>query len=482
MINFALVAPEIFLACAGMLILLYSVFRGEDSLVSTAGLSVVAMAITAIMIGRQQPDGLTLHDMFGVGPFQNFVKLLLLAASAACLVFLPQQMRHIHSAKPEAAVLVIFATLGMMLMVSAADFVSLYVGIELQNLALYVLVSLRRDDPRSSEAGLKYFTLGALSSAILLFGLSFVYGFSGTTSFAGIHDVLVQTSSLPLGLGLGLVLVLCGLAFKISAAPFHAWTPDVYEGAPMSVTAFLTSAPKIAALSLVMLVLAGPFVSALTLWQPIIIVLSVASMTVGSIGGLLQTKIKRLMGYSAIANIGAMLVGAALVGTNVAVDAIQGALVYLAVYAFGTLGVFGSLMLIGRKDSDAEDISDLSGLSQTHPVAAAILAISLFSLAGIPPLAGFFGKYFVLLAAVQGGLTWLAIIGVVTSVIAAAYYLKIIKVMYFDEHKGLPLVALSGKTPQILALLIGLSVILFVVSPTFLTEGAFSAAEGVISR
>jgi NADH-quinone oxidoreductase subunit N len=474
--------PEIILSCAAMMILMFSVFRGEQSLPSTTALCVLALFGAGALILYMQPAGSAFNGMFAVGPFQNFVKLMVLSGSVVALAFFPAYLRHIRHARPEASVLALLAALGMMLMISSADFISLYVSLELQNLALYVLVSLRRDETRSSEAGVKYFTLGVLSSALMLFGLSYIYGFSGTTSFSGVYDSLVLAQATPLGLIFGLVFVLAGFAFKVSAAPFHAWTPDVYEGAPTSSSAFLAAVPKMAAMSLLMILLAKPLVALAGHWQPLIAILAVLSMLIGSIGGLLQTNIKRLMGYSAIVNMGTMLAGCVLLASPVAVAAVQGVLVYLAVYALGTLGVFGSLMLLGRNEAEIEEISDLGGLFHSHPAVSVVLALSLFSLAGVPPLAGFFGKYFVLLAAVQAGWTGLAVIGVLTSVIAAAYYLKVVKVMFFDEPKGLPLSEVSGRIPRGIVILLGVGVASFILSPAFLTEGARHAAESLLSQ
>jgi NADH-quinone oxidoreductase subunit N len=330
----------------------------------------------------------------------------------------------------EFPVLLLFATLGMMMMLSANDLIALYVGLELQSLALYVVAAFQRDSERSTEAGLKYFVLGALSSGMLLYGASMVYGFAGTTSFAGLATAFAGTHGpIAIGLIVGLVFVIAGLAFKVSAVPFHMWTPDVYEGAPTPVTAFFAAAPKLAAIGLFMRVMVGPFRELHGEWLQIIWFISVASMILGAVAAVAQTNIKRLMAYSSIGNMGYALVGLAP-GTP---EGIRGVLVYVAIYLFMTLGTFGCILLMRQKGKLVEGIYDLAGLSRTNPPMAAALAIFMFSLAGVPPLAGFFGKFYVFYAAVQTGLIWLAVIGFVTSVVSAFYYLRIVKVMYFDE-------------------------------------------------
>ncbi|MDD3181385.1 MAG: NADH-quinone oxidoreductase subunit NuoN [Alphaproteobacteria bacterium] len=487
MIDFTLVAPEVFLACSGLFLLLFSVFRGRRSFISTTALAVVVLLGTAFLVVLSPAENSTTYGMFATGAFQRLAKMIVLGASGFGLIVASGAFPRAEDQKPEIPVLVLLATLGMMLMISASDLIGLYVGIELQNLPLYVLVSMRLEETRSSEAGLKYFMLGAVSSAIMLFGLSFVYGFAGTTSFAGIAQVIGDHgASLPLGLGLGLIFVVAGLAFKISAVPFHMWTPDVYEGAPTPVTALLASASKVAAMALVTLVLARPFVAMASLWQPALIVLSIASMALGAFAGLRQTNLKRLMGYSAIVNVGTILIGVIVVGgdalSQAAVAGVQGVLVYLAVYATATLAILGSLSLLGHKEQGIETIPDLAGLSQTQPAVAAAMSVALFSLAGIPPLAGFFGKYSVLLAAVQGGFIWLAIIGVLTSVIAAAYYLRIVKIMYFDSPKGLPVDVTSGTLPKVFVMLLSLSLVVFILYPAPFLEQAQIAAESLLFK
>ena len=471
MIDFSLIAPEIVLAVGAMALLLASSFgQGAKTMNGTASGAVAVLALTGVLVARQNGADLTLGGMFGTDAFRRFLKILVLAASGASLLLAPSFFAKERETRAEYPVLILFATLGMMLLVSAQDLIALYVGLELQNLALYVLVSFRRDDRLASEAGLKYFTLGALSSAILLFGLSLLYGFTGETSFGAIQKFLAASASLPLGLVFGIALTWAGLAFKISAVPFHMWTPDVYEGAPAPVTTFLATAPKIAAFGLLACL---PFSQAENLGQPLLIALSVASMAWGCFAGLGQTKIKRLMAYSAIVNSGTILI--ALVVQDRA-----SLLVYLTVYALGTLGVLGCVTCLLRSGRPIEEISDLSGLSKTHPAWAVMMAVCLFSLAGVPPLAGFFGKLAVLMAAVKAGMVPLALFGVGASVVAAFYYLKIIKVMFFDEVRGLPLEPVSERIPFVLVGLVSAATVVFVLCPSVLSEAAGRVAGSLI--
>jgi NADH-quinone oxidoreductase subunit N len=327
----------------------------------------------------------------------------------------------------EYPVLIVFATLGMMLMVSAGDWLSLYVGLELQSLTLYVLAAFRRDDMKSSESGLKYFVLGALSSGLILYGISLIYGMTGTTQFAGLAPMMTGTP--PLGVIFGVVFICAALAFKVSAVPFHMWTPDVYEGAPTPVTAFFAAAPKLAALALFTRVLMQPLGGLEHQWGQIVVFIAAASMLLGSFAGLAQSNVKRLLAYSAIANAGYALVGLAVGGEM----GVQALLIYLTIYVFNTLGVFGVVLCLRRRGQMLEQMTDLSGLAKTNPLLAFAMVVFMFSLAGVPPLAGFFGKYFIFLAAVRAHMVPLAVLGVLSSVVAAFYYLRIVKLMYFDE-------------------------------------------------
>ena len=423
------VLPELIMAIAGMAFLMIGVFYGRDATRLVSILAIVLFAILAIMIAQMPGETVfAMNGQFVADGFGNFMKILVLAGSGIALLlslsFLPKE----DMSKFEYPVLVTFATLGMLVMVSANDLLTLYVGLELQSLALYVLAAFRRDALKASEAGLKYFVLGALSSGILLYGASLVYGFAGTTNFTELADVFAGGEA-PIGAVVGLVFVLAGLAFKISAVPFHMWTPDVYEGAPTPVTAFFALAPKMAAFALLTRVLIGPFGELVDQWQQVVIAIAILSMVVGAFAAIAQTNIKRLMAYSSIANMGFALVGLAA-GT---VEGVSAVVVYLTIYLLMTAGAFAVILNMRVNDRPVEAITDLAGLARTRPLMAAAMAIFMFSMAGIPPLAGFFAKLVVFQAAVAAGLITLAVLGVLASVVGAFYYLRIIKVMYFDD-------------------------------------------------
>jgi NADH-quinone oxidoreductase subunit N len=427
--DYAPVFPEICLAVASMLLLIYGVFTNSDDSEAPGWFAIFVLAGTAALIILQK-SGTT--QIFGgaliVDDFARFMKLLILAGSAFALILSFDYLRDTKTLRFEFPVLVLISALGMLLLASANNLISLYMALELQSLALYVLAAFRRDSVLSAEAGLKYFVLGALSSGLLLYGCSLVYGFTGAMGFADIAAVL-QTGSRSVGLVFGLVFVLCGIAFKLSAVPFHMWTPDVYQGAPTPVTAFFAAAPKVAGFAMLIRVVEDAFPAIGADWQQVVIALSVASMVLGAFAAIGQTNIKRLMAYSSIGHVGYALVGLAP-GTP---DGVKGVLIYLAIYVVMTLGAFACILAMRRENGHVEDISELSGLSRNKPMLAFMLAILLFSMAGIPPLAGFFAKFYVFLAAVQAGLFWLAILGVVTSVISAFYYLAVIAKMYFQE-------------------------------------------------
>jgi NADH-quinone oxidoreductase subunit N len=379
----------------------------------------------------------------------------------------------------EFPVLMLFATLGMMMMISANNLMSLYLGLELQSLSLYVLAAFRRDDLRSSEAGLKYFVLGALSSGMLLYGCSLIYGFAGTTSFGALAGLFADAAgggeAVPTGVVVGLVFLSAGLAFKVSAVPFHMWTPDVYEGAPTAVTAFFATAPKVAAMALFVRVLMGPFGGLVEQWQQIVIFISLASMILGALAAISQTNIKRLMAYSSIGHVGYALVGLAA-GTE---EGVRGVAVYLAIYIFMNVGTFACILCMRQKDRMVEGIEDLKGLSKTDPMMALALAVFMFSMAGIPPLAGFFGKLFVFSAAIDAGLYGLAIIGILTSVVGAFYYMRIVKFMYFDDPEEAfdrPI----GREMSLILLGSGLVITFFIVFPGPILDGASAAAASLV--
>jgi NADH-quinone oxidoreductase subunit N len=425
--------PEIALACAAMVLLLIGVFRGESSTRLVSWLSVLVLLGILVLAARLGVDRrVGFYGMFITDAFALFMKALVLIGSAVSIVMSIRFNEEHQIGRFEFPVLILLATTGMMVMISANDLITLYLGLELQSLALYVVASFDRDSVRSSEAGLKYFVLGALSSGMLLYGASLIYGFAGTTSFAGLAGLLGESPKPSAGLIIGIVFVSVGLAFKVSAVPFHMWVPDVYEGAPTPVTAFFAVAPKMAAIALFMRFLIEPFGAMLTEWRQVIVFLSVASMVLGAVAAIAQTNVKRLMAYSSIGHI-----GYALIGLAAATPAgIRGVLVYMAIYLFMNVGTFAVILCMRRQGKMVEDINDLAGLSRSQPGLALALAIFMFAMAGIPPTAGFFSKLYIFLAAIDAKLTGLAVIGVVASVVGAFYYLRIVKVMYFDEPVG----------------------------------------------
>ena len=425
------VLPELFLALCGLILVLVGVFRRDDGTRAVATLAIMAMVMTMLLVWALGPDRQTAFaGLFVADRFAAFSKqLILLGAILTTSLALPFLERE-QIARFEYPLLMLLSTIGMMMMVSANDFMALYMGLELSSLPLYVLAAYHRDSSRSAEAGVKYFVLGALASGLLLYGVSLLYGFSGTTSFLGLARGLGEAGTpASVGIVVGLVLVVSGLAFKISAAPFHMWTPDVYEGAPTPVTAFFSVAPKIAALCLLTRVMVEPFGGMVEQWRQVVIAVALLSMLVGAFAALGQLNIKRLMAYSSIGHAGYALVGLCA-GSVLGVQAI---LIYLTIYLFMNVAVFAVILSMRRMGRMVERIEDLAGLARTQPAMAFLMALLMFSMAGIPPLAGFWGKFYVFMAAVEAGLYPLAVLGLLTSVVAAYYYLRIIKVMYFDE-------------------------------------------------
>ena len=444
--SLALVAPELIIAVGAMVLLMIGVYSGEKANTTVTGLAVALLIAAAAWMLLFARDGGAFGTAFVSDGFARFMKCLSLLGSAVALIMSVGFAKAEKFDKFEFPVLILLSTLGMMLMISANDMMTLYLGLELQSLAIYVLAAINRDNLRSTEAGLKYFVLGALSSGMLLYGISLVYGYTGNTSFDAIAGALGGAER-QLGLVFGLVFVLAGLAFKISAVPFHMWTPDVYEGAPTPVTAFLAAAPKMAAMALIVRVTVGAFEPIAADWQQIIVFISIASMGLGAFAAIGQKNIKRLMAYSSIGHMGFALVG--LAANNEA--GIRGVAIYMLIYLVMTLGTFAFILAMRRKDGNVEQISDLAGLSSTNPVMATILTILMFSLAGIPPLAGFWGKWYVFMAAINADLYALAVIGVLTSVVGAYYYLRIIKIMWFDEPVG-GFVPMAGELRLVLGL------------------------------
>ncbi len=427
--------PELVLAIGSMALLLIGVYsKGEAEIARR----VMALATLMLLIASgftlwlaQGSGGTAFHGAFVLDPFALYAKTVIYLVGAAVLVLADYYLRVEQLARFEFPVLVSLAILGMSLMVSSGDLIALYLGLELQSLALYVLAAFNRDSLRASEAGLKYFVLGALSSGLLLYGSSLIYGFTGSTGFDAIAASAAEGGQ-NLGLLFGLIFVISGLAFKISAAPFHMWTPDVYEGAPTPVTAFFATAPKLAAIVLLARVLMEPFAPMTDQWRQITIVLAVLSMTIGPFGALMQSNIKRLMGYSSIGNMGYVLVGLS------AGDALGlwSVLLYMTLYLIGVVGAFAIIVSMRRSEGMVERIDELAGLSRTRPGMAWSMTALMFSIGGMPFMIGFFGKLFVFYAAVQAGLIWLVIAAVIFSTVSIAYYLRIIKVIWFDEPVG----------------------------------------------
>ena len=428
--------PEAFLALSALALLLCGALVGPSAYMRIVFAAIMCLFIALVILVFSSDSGKISagHGLVVVDQFSIFMKILVILGAGAGIFLSIDFNRREAIEKFEYPILIIFSVIGMMLMISSSDLITLYLGLELQSLSLYVLAAFKRDSVRSTEAGLKYFVLGALSSGMLLYGVSLVYGFTGSTQFGTISDAIIKSGQttvegVSLGLLFGLVFVLAGLAFKVAAAPFHMWSPDVYEGAPTPVTAYFSMAPKIAATALLIRVAIEPFGPLSAQWQQILWVVSVLSMAVGAFAAIWQTNIKRLMAYSSIGHIGYALIGL-VAGGRVGVAAVT---LYLAVYLFMTLVIFGAILAMRVQGRFVEGISDLSGLSKAHPLLAVALGGAMFSMAGIPPLAGFFSKFYIFDAAIRSGFFILAIIGVVTSVFGAFYYLRIVKIMFFDD-------------------------------------------------
>ena len=429
MINLNFILPEIFISLSIMFLLLLGVFKKNSSDI-VHNLSVVSLIITGVLIyNNSSNQNISLFNGgFVVDQLSSFMKILTILGGAFVLSISTKYLKIFKIFLIEYPVLILSSILGMMVMISSNDLMVFYIGLELQSLALYVLASFNRDQLKSSESGLKYFVLSALSSGLLLYGCSLIYGFSGSTNFDVIGDTM---SASHYGLTFGIVFILVGLAFKISAVPFHMWAPDVYEGSPTVVTLFFAIVPKVAALTVFIRFLYIPFVNMIEQWQPILIFLSIASMIFGAIAAIGQNNLKRLIAYSSIGHMGYALAGLST-GSN---EGIQGSIVYITIYLFMNLAFFCCLLMLKRNDEYFETVDDLSGLSKNHPILSLSLLVILFSLAGIPPLAGFFAKFYVFKAVIEQSMYFLAIVGLLSTVIAAFYYLKIIKVIYFDGEK-----------------------------------------------
>ncbi|HIL29466.1 MAG TPA: NADH-quinone oxidoreductase subunit NuoN [Micavibrio sp.] len=469
--------PEIFMALSGLGLLVVGVFLGNGGTRTISWSVAVSFAVAALLLLGLDWDRIeTFNGMFVLDRFTGFMKLFVLVGLITSVMISVRFLYQVQIARFEYPVLMLFAGLGMMIMISANNMLVLYMGLELQSLALYVLAAFRRDQNRAAEAGIKYFILGALASGMLLFGTSMIYGYTGSIDFDVIGQTLANNPVADTGLIVGLVFVLVSMAFKVSAVPFHMWTPDVYEGAPTSVTAFFAIVPKLAAMAILVRVLYGPFMSISADWQQIIWFMAAASLIVSRFAGLAQKNIKRLMAYSSIGNMGYALIGVAA-GTQVGVGAV---VLYMIIYMIMTAGVFSVILMMRRNGIGAEDIEDLSGLSTNSPLLAAALAILLFSMAGIPPMAGFFGKLLIFNAAVSAGMFNLAVLGVLASVVAAFYYLRIIKVMYFDEAVD-PFDQQIAFSKRAVLLLSVLFITLFILKPDALIATSMSAAAALFT-
>ena len=420
---FITLLPEIIIFLGGCFLLILGLFIKKIKIINNASILLIVIVLILILL---QPVQSIFENSFIVDEFSQVFKIMILFGSLSCLIMFNSSNEDLHINIYEFPILILFASIGMMIMVSSNDLLSMFVGLELQSLSLYVLASLNRNSLLSSEAGIKYFILGALSSGLLLFGISYIYGFTGNTNF---NLIAVNYNSESLGLLIGIVFVCAGLAFKISAVPFHMWTPDVYQGAPTPVTGFFALAPKIAAMGLLVRFLFNSFGEIHVDWQQIIIFISIASMVFAAFAAIAQTNIKRLMAYSSIGHIGFALIGVACVST----EGLRSLVIYLLIYLVMNIAVFSFILSMKRKDEYFENISDLSGLYKNHPFASIMISLTMFSLAGVPPLAGFFGKFYIFMSAIESNMFILSIIGVLASVVGAFYYLRIVKIIYFDE-------------------------------------------------
>jgi NADH-quinone oxidoreductase subunit N len=430
MINLSFIIPEIFISLSVMFLLILGVFK-KNSFELIHNLSIIVLLITGIIVFNETLDIekiLLFNGSVVIDYLSSFMKIITLLAAFIVLAISKNYLDNFKISKIEYPILILSSVLGMMVMISSNDLIVFYMGLELQSLALYVLATFNRNNLKSSEAGLKYFVLSALSSGLLLYGCSLIYGFSGSTNF---EIIASQLDSNEYALTFGIVFILVGLAFKISAVPFHMWAPDVYEGSPTTVTLFFTTVPKIAALTVFIRFLYVPFLELIDQWQMILVFLSIASMLFGAIAAIGQKNIKRLIAYSSIGHIGYALAGVASASN----DGIQSSVIYLTIYIVMNLGFFSCLLMLRRNDNYYESIDDLSGLSKNHPILSFSLLVILFSLAGIPPLAGFFAKFYIFKAIIEQSMYFLAIVGLLSTVIAAFYYLRIIKIIYFDSEK-----------------------------------------------
>ena len=465
------ILPEILLTIASMCLLIIGVFRrNERTYTAISNLAILSLLIVLLTIvtGRV-PEGVSFGGSLITDSFSLYLKTLILISSLIILVVSNIYLKNINLLKFEYIILILLSVVGMMIMVSSNDLISLYLSIELQSLPLYVLASIRNKSLKSTESGLKYFVLGALSSCILLYGLSLIYGYTGSIYYTEIASNLYEYD---IGILIGLAFALAGFAFKISAVPFHMWTPDVYEGSPTTVTAFFAVAPKIAALGLIVRILITAMPTLIEDWQSILILLSIFSMLLGAFSAIGQRNLKRLLAYSSISHMGFALMGV----INGTFDGVRSLSLYLLIYLVMSLALFISIIALKNNDEHIENIEDISGLAKVNPVMASIISILLFSLAGIPPLAGFFAKFYVLYAAVDANLYYLAIFGVLSSVISAFYYLRIIKVMYFEES-AISFDPISKRLKTIIYLLTAITLLFFLKPSIFINFAGTASAS-----
>lgn len=481
--NFIIIIPEIILALGSLFLLLQGAFQKREGSHTVFNLTFVCLAgsIGALIIQFPSTSQLVFSGQFIQDPFSQILKVLILLLTTMVLLGTRNSTVRETIAQFEYPILILLTVVGMMIMISANGFLTLFMGLELQSLSLYILTSMKRDDALSSEAGMKYFILGALSTGMLLYGISFIYGATGTTAFDAIHQITAQGEGLSTGMMVGLLFILAGIAFKMSIAPFHMWTPDVYEGAPTSVTVFLATVPKIAAFALMARILVSPFLPLVSQWMFPLMVLSILSMVIGFFGILMQTNIKRLIAYSSIANGGFGLIGL-LPGTAAGIQAM---LIYYILYSVTILGFFLCLMLLARRGEKVETIQDLSGISQLYPGLTFVIILLLFSLAGVPPLAGFLGKLYIFKIALQANLIPLAIVALLTSVLGAAYYLWIVKIITMDAVKLENWTRLTpthedGAVYALITLITG-AIILFFIKPNVFVTIAERAATSLFN-
>ena len=460
------ILPELFISILLMTMLMIGVFL-EKSFKLVYFSTIAGLIFSIILIFNQAGEvQKVLNNSYIIDNFSIFMKILTLSFCAFVLIFSKDYLKNNNIDKIEYPIIVLSSILGMMIMISSYDLIIFYLGLELQSLSLYILASFKREDEKSTEAGVKYFVLSALASGLLLYGCSLIYGFTGTTNFEIISSKLVSTNTAAI---FGIVFIIVGLAFKVSAVPFHMWTPDVYEGAPTSVTSFFALIPKIAAISVFIRFMYVPFSNALIHWQTIVVFLSIASMILGAVAAIGQSNIKRLIAYSSISHMGYALAGLAT-GNN---QGIQSTIIYLTIYLVMNLSIFGCILMMKRENEFYENINDLSGLSKNHPMLAFAFLIVLFSLAGIPPLAGFFAKFYIFLTVIESKMYALAIIGLLTTVISAFYYLKIIKIIYFDKPKK-PFDEIYDWSFKGVLILSTVLIVMYFIYPSILTEIVYS--------